>query len=74
MSVGSVKRIADQEGNIQAEEIYLQVVYGDTGENKLWSKWTPQGTLSFTVNNPDAMGQVLPGQLVYVDITQVPKG
>jgi len=73
MSVNSVKRIADQEGNIQSEEIELIAVYGDTDENKQWSKWTPQGRLNFTVNNPPAMGQVLPGQMVYVDITQVPK-
>ena len=69
MQVNAVKRVAGQSGEIEAEEISLHAVYGNSEENKEWSKWTPSGVLNFTVNNPGAMGKVLPGKSFYVDLT-----
>lgn len=68
MSVTSVHRSADSNGDISSEVINLQAVTATNTENAKWSKWTPSGTLSFTVNNPDAFGKVLPGQFYYVDL------
>lgn len=72
MTVLSVKRIADQAGQITAEEISLNAVYGPDGsENRQWAQWTPAGRLEFTVNNPSAFGKVLPCQSLFVDLIPV---
>lgn len=68
MSVSTVTRNADQSGNISSENITLQAVYGGSEENKQWSKWTPSGTLTMTINNPDAFGKLLPGQFYFIDL------
>lgn len=75
MVVNTVKRCADQSGEIGSEEITLSAVYSDKegAPNKQWSKWTPCGNLSFTVSNPAALGQVLPGQFYFVDLHQCDK-
>lgn len=75
MVVNTVKRVADNDGNISQEEITLSAVYSDKegAPNKQWSKWTPTGNLSFTVSNPLALGQVLPGQFYFVDLRQCEK-
>lgn len=74
MSVSSVKRVADAQGNIQSEEIGLNAVYGPEGSpNAQWSKWTPMASLSMTVNNPAAFGKVLPGQFFFVDLIPTDK-
>lgn len=75
MVVNTVKRSADQSGDTQAEEITMSAVYSDKegSANKQWSKWTPCGQMSFTVNNPAAFGKVLPGQFYYVDLIPTDK-
>jgi hypothetical protein len=75
MVVNTVKRHADNDGNISQEEITLSAVYSDKegAPNKQWSKWTPSGNLSFVVSNPAALGQVLPGQFYFVDMHQCDK-
>lgn len=74
MSISSLKKVADNEGNVSAEEITLSCVYGKEGTaNAQWSKWTPSGQLTFTVNNPDAFGKVLPGQFFFVDLVPTDK-
>jgi hypothetical protein len=74
MSVGSVKRCADSAGNIVSEEIGLSAVYGPEGSpNSMWSKWTPCGSLTMTINNPGAFGKVLPGQFYFVDLVLADK-
>lgn len=73
MMITSVKRIANSDGSIGAEEIFLNAVTGDSPTNKAWSKWTPSGSLSFTVTNPDAFGQCLPGQYVHLTMTPADK-
>ena len=74
MSVESVKKVADSDGNIQSEEIALRAVYGKEGSaNAQWSKYTPSGSLVMTVSNPAAFGRVLPGQFMFVDLTPTVK-
>jgi hypothetical protein len=74
MSVSSVKRHADGEGNITLEEISFGAVYGkEDSANAQWSKWTPSAQLTMTVSNPKAFGKVLPGQFVFVDLIPTDK-
>lgn len=75
MVVNTVKRSAAQDGSIQQEEITLSAVYSDKegAPNKLWSKWTPSGNLSFTVSNENVFGKILPGQFFFVDLVQCDK-
>lgn len=74
MTVTSVRRVADSQGNITQEEIGLNAVYGPEGSpNSQWSKWTPAASLSMNVNNPEAFGKVLPGQFMFVDLTPCEK-
>jgi hypothetical protein len=71
MVVNSLKRHADQSGNVTQEELQLSAVYGAEGNkaNEQWSKWTPSGSLQFTISNPSAFSKVMPGQFVFVDLT-----
>lgn len=73
--VQTVKHSSDHTGAVASEEIELSAVTGSSGDdvNKQWSKWTPSGRLTMTINNPDAMRRVLPGQEVYIDITVILK-
>lgn len=75
MVVNTVSRSADQNGDIQSEEITASAVYSDKDgtANKQWSRWTPQGQLKFTVSNQAALGKVLPGQFYYVDLIPTDK-
>jgi len=75
MSVASVNRRANHEGNITAEEVSLMAVYSDKPDsaNTQWSKWTPAASLTMTISNPHAFGKVLPGQFVFVDIIPTDK-
>jgi len=74
MSISSVKKVCDQNGEQSAEEIALQAVYGPEGSaNSQWSKWTPSAGLTMYVTNPQAFGKVLPGQFYYVDLIPTSK-
>lgn len=75
MVVNTVKRCANDKGEIESEEVTMHAVYSDKegSPNKQWSKWTPCGNLSFTVSNTAALGQVLPGQFYFVDLHQCDK-
>jgi len=46
--------------------------FGPNGENEdnTFARFTPCGSLSLTVNNPDLAGQFKPGQKFYVDFTE----
>jgi len=70
LQVQSVKRIADNNGDITQEEVNLQAVYDsrEDSANHQWCKWTPYGQFGFTISNPDAIGKVLPGQFFFVDL------
>ena len=75
LRVESVKRVADSYGSITGEEIQLCAVYDSTpgSANSKWCKWTPCGNFQFTVNNPTALGKVLPGQFYFVDLIPTDK-
>lgn len=63
-----VLSVAQHEGD--GRTIQLSAVSGD--ENKTWSKWTPSGSLSMFVNNPDAYDQFKPGDVFFLDFTPAP--
>lgn len=75
MCVNRVARIAGNDGAIASEEVQLSAVYSNDPKsaNAQWSKWTPAAQLNMTINNPDALGKILPGQFVYVDISETDK-
>ena len=75
MSVGSVKSVADSNGNKTQEEVTFNAVYSNQegSANQQWSKWTPSALLSMNISNPGAFDKVLPGQFVFVDITPCEK-
>lgn len=37
------------------DSVKLRPVYGDSEENKTWSKWTPAGSLELVIDNPEAL-------------------
>ena len=49
--------------------VVLAPVYGDSDENKTWSKWTPQGKIEMGITNPDAIEQFALGKPYYIDFT-----
>lgn len=76
MQVQSVKRLVGADGNVVAEELSAYPVCGTGGfgvdgesEDNTFARYTPSGSLTLTVNNPDLLGKILPGQKFYVDFT-----
>jgi hypothetical protein len=54
-----------------AREMRLIAAYDDvTPENQRFSKDTPSGTLTITVDNPSAAAFFIPGQAYYLDLTK----
>lgn len=43
MKVEEVLISKDSKGEVSQERVKLSAVYGNTDENKEWSKWTPSG-------------------------------
>jgi mannose-6-phosphate isomerase-like protein (cupin superfamily) len=39
-------------------------------EDNTFAKYTPSGEVKLTINNPDLIGKIKPGQTYYVDFTQ----
>lgn len=54
-------------GDDALERVRFHPVGGD--ENKMWSKWTPGGSLEMTISNPAVHGAFEPGEDYYLDIT-----
>jgi hypothetical protein len=53
-------------------ELCFDAVYDDgTPENQRFSKATPSGTLTITVDNPSAAAFFIPGKQYYLDFTAV---
>lgn len=62
-------------GNPGTEELEMQAVYGKDGSaNKAWSKYTPSGSLSLKIDNPDAQGFFKPGKEYIVEIREAEPG
>lgn len=49
--------------------IELSAVTSGSKENADWSKWTPAGSISLTIDNPVASDQLKLGSEVYVELT-----
>lgn len=54
-----------------SEQVDLSAANGraDTA-NAQWSKWTPAGKLTMTINNPTAQKVLRPGAYVFLDISE----
>lgn len=50
--------------------------FGPNGESEdsTFARFTPQGDMTLTVNNPDLVGQIKPGQKFYLDFTRADAG
>lgn len=54
------------------KEVQLTAVWDDgIPENARYSKATPTGTVTMTINNPPASDQFVPGKEFYLDFTPV---
>lgn len=74
MRISWVKQICDEYGKIRSEEIVLAAVYGKEGSpNAQWAKYTPAAQLIMQIDNPAALGKVLPEQFYFVDLIQTDK-
>ena len=51
--------------------VVLRAVYGDSEENKTFSKWTPSAHLQINITNPDASSYFEVGQEYYLDFNKV---
>jgi len=54
-----------------SEEVQLLAVYGDV--NAKWAKWTPSGSITMLINNPDTQGKFKPEQCYYLDFIEAPE-
>jgi hypothetical protein len=63
-----VHSVTHHEG--ESRTVALGAVSGD--ENKTWSKWTPSGSLSINITNPEAFDQFKPGDIFFLDFTPAP--
>lgn len=72
MRVVEVLFSKSEDGSIDQERVKLQAVYGNTGENKEWSKWTPSASFDIYISNPAAMNKLSRGFEFYVDFTPAP--
>jgi hypothetical protein len=58
-------------GSQESNYVKLSAVGDDL--NKTWSKWTPSGELSMTINNPEAFSQFKLGQTYFLDFSEAPQ-
>lgn len=70
MKVERIQESLDGNLNKVNEFIYLHAVYSDNPKsiNKLWSKWTPAGSLQYNVSNPNAFDKIKVGDYFFVDL------
>ena len=69
-------KVSSVEATEYGEVIKAAPVCGEGGfglngesEDNTFARFTPSGSLSLTVNNPDLLGKIKPGQKFYVDFT-----
>jgi len=54
----------------ESREYSFLAVYGTDGSgNADWSKWTPNGSLKMTINNPECFDKFEVGKEYYLDFT-----
>ena len=71
MKVSEVLQVKENDGSISQERVKLSAVYGNTEENKQWSKWTPAANFEIYINNPEAFGKLSSGHEFFVDFIPV---
>lgn len=76
MQISSVKKVVGPDGSVVSEELSAYPVCGKTpfgpngeSEDNTFARFTPGGSLTLTVSNPDLFGKILPMQKFYVDFT-----
>jgi len=69
-------KVSSVEATEYGEVIKAAPVCGDTpfgtngeSEDNTFARFTPSGSLLLTINNPDLLGKIKPGQKFYVDFT-----
>lgn len=68
-----VTKVASMNWSPTAKEITFQAIYDTTTEeNKRFSKATPSGSITMTVDNPSASNELALGSTFYVDFSAVP--
>jgi hypothetical protein len=70
MKVSAVK-LTEYGEVIEAAPVCGDSPFGANGESEdnTFARFTPCGSLSLTVSNPDLLGKIKPGQKFYVDFT-----
>ena len=69
LRVTKVTHNKEADGTTSYETVELMAVYGNTEENKQWSKYTPSANFNITISNPEAMNKLSAGHEYYVDFT-----
>ena len=54
------------------ERVKFVAKYSNTPEDNTYSKYTPNGGLTFDVSNEAVFGFFVPGKAYFLDITEVP--
>jgi hypothetical protein len=70
MKVESI-HITEHGESIQMNAVCGTGAFGAKGESEdnTYARFTPAGSINLTVNNPDLLGTIKPGQKFYVDFT-----
>lgn len=70
MKVSSI-RVTEYGETIEASPVCGDGAFGPKGESEdnTYARFTPSGSLSLTINNPDLIGMIKPGQKFYMDFT-----
>ena len=64
----SVEHIATPWETVRFDAVYSP---DPESENYSWSKWTPNGSLSMTITNPNIFGKFEVGKEYFLDISEV---
>jgi hypothetical protein len=63
------KQVGQGQGAQPCGKVKLQVVYGDSEENKTFSKYTPSGSVELYITNSEAYEAFELGKSYYIDFT-----
>lgn len=68
-SVSTSNRTIHVNTGIPVREITLMAVYGASAEDRSFATSTPQGSMTFRLDNPALEHEFKPGQTYYIDFT-----
>jgi hypothetical protein len=63
-------KVLTEQGGSEVCRLNFSASHGDGKDNKDWSKWTPAGSLSMTISNPEAFGWFEQGAEYYLDFSK----